>query len=107
MAKKSNIFIDQGATFSATFAVSNSTGYPMSLDGFTAVAQMRKEYESTNSYSFTTALGNSEIYLYMSASTTNAIPDGRYCYDVKITNVSGVADRIVEGIVTVSPQASR
>ena len=48
MATLSNIFIDQDATFTTTVTVNDSTGSALNLTGYTAVAQIRKTYLSSN-----------------------------------------------------------
>ena len=48
MAIIANIFIDQGADFSITVNVADVDGTTLNLTGYTAAAQMRKTYESTN-----------------------------------------------------------
>ena len=46
MATISNIFINQGADFSTTVTISDSDGTALNLAAFTALAQIRKTYES-------------------------------------------------------------
>ena len=41
MASITNIFIDQGATFSETITVKDTSGNALNLTGFTAIAQIR------------------------------------------------------------------
>ena len=55
MASISNIFIDQGATFSTTLTINDSTGSALNLTSYTAIAQIRKSPSSSTSVSFTTA----------------------------------------------------
>jgi hypothetical protein len=43
----------------------------------------------------------------MSSAVTANISPGRYVYDVKMMDTSNVTVRIMEGIVTVTPQVSR
>jgi hypothetical protein len=110
MATKANIVIDQGSTFSVTFDLTDENGDPLNLVGYTANAQLRKHYSSTNSVVFTcTSSGaNGNVTLSLTANQTNTIIAGRYVYDVELTeNVSNNVSRIVEGIVTVTPQVTR
>ena len=53
MASITNIFIDQGATFSKTITVKDTSGNALNLTGFTAIAQIRKSPSSSTSVSFT------------------------------------------------------
>ena len=44
MASISNIFIDQGATFTTTVTVSDANGDAVSLTGYSVAAQIRKTF---------------------------------------------------------------
>jgi hypothetical protein len=109
MSSKANIVIDQGATFSADLYLMDDHGTPLVLGGYTANSQMRKWYTSTNpAATFTTFVNatSSTITLSLTANQTSSIPPGRYVYDVEIRN-SQTTSRIVEGIVTVTPEVTR
>lgn len=107
MAVKANITIDQGTDFATSIDVTDDDGDPTDLSGFTGAAQMRKHYTSSNSYSFTVAVANGSVTLSMNSATTANISAGRYVYDCELTSGSNVVTRIVEGIVTVTPQVTR
>jgi hypothetical protein len=108
MANKVNIVIDQGTTFNTTYIIHNSSDEPIDFTSYTANSQMRKSYSSSNSFVFGVGLSsNGEVSLSMSANTTASITAGRYVYDVEVEDPSGVRSRIVEGIVTVTPQVTR
>jgi hypothetical protein len=109
MATKSNLVIDQGSTFSADLTLTDENGDTLLLAGYTANSQMRKWYTSSNpSATFTTAV-NAElgvITLSLTANQTSNLVAGRYVYDVEINDGAEIS-RIVEGIVTVTPQVTR
>lgn len=107
MAVKANITIDQGTDFATSIDVTDDNGDPTDLSGFTGAAQMRKHYTSTNSYSFSVAVATGAVTLSMNSATTTSIPAGRYVYDCELTSSGNVVTRIVEGIVTVTPQVTR
>jgi hypothetical protein len=109
MATKANLVIDQGSTFSADLNLADENGDPLILNGYTANSQIRKWYSSTNAAAtFTTAINveSGVISLNLSANQTSNLVSGRYVYDVELTDSGGVS-RIVEGIVTVTPQVTR
>ena len=56
MASISNIFIDQGATFTTTLTINDSNGDALDLTGYTAIAQLRKSPSSSTSTDFTTGI---------------------------------------------------
>lgn len=108
MAFKANIVIDQGASFSSSITVTDDEGVPVDLTGYTGTAQMRKHYTSSNSVSFAVAVSNAGIIaLSLTANQTANIAAGRYVYDVEVTDTNNLVYRIVEGIVTLTPQVTR
>lgn len=110
MAVKTNLIIDQGSSFNTTLNVVNSEGAPFNLTGYTGAAQMRKTYTSSTAYDFTVAIGDAlggALVVSMSSTTTASIPAGRYVYDVEITDAAGAVTRVVQGLVTVSPEVTR
>ena len=113
MAAVSNIFIDQGADFSTTMEIADTNELALNLTGYTILAQIRKTYSSTTSTSFTTAIDSDpttgKITLSLSDVQTTALEEGRYVYDVVITNTNSndYKTRVVEGIATVMPSVTR
>ena len=111
MASISNIFIDQGATFSTTLTINDSTGSALDLTNYTAIAQIRKSPSSSTATSFTVAFvsprSSGQITISLTDTQTTALEAGRYNYDVLITSGSSVKTRVVEGIATVNPAVSR
>ena len=111
MASISNIFIDQGATFSTTLTINDSTGSALDLTNFTAIAQIRKSPSSSTSTAFTVAFVSprttGQITISLTPTQTTALEAGRYNYDVLITSGTNVKTRVVEGIATVNPSVSR
>jgi hypothetical protein len=108
MATKANLVIDQGTTFTTTLTVTDDDGTALDLTGYTGSAQIRKHYTSSNSVSFNVAVspGSGEVTLSLTANATSNITAGRYVYDCELTN-TGTVSRILEGIVTVTPQVTR
>lgn len=108
MAQKVNIVLDQGTTFSTTYEFTDDNGDPIDFSTYTGAAQMRKSYATSTPHSFTVGLGtNGIVSLTMNSATTSAITAGRYVYDLEVTDQAGITSRLVEGIVTVTPQVTR
>ena len=110
MASIANIFIDAGANYSKIITVSENSGGPLNLTGYTVKSQIRKSYTSTTAYTFTSSVLDAvtgKLRLQLTAEQTGAIPPGRYLYDVEITSSSGNRSRVVEGIVTVTPEITQ
>ena len=109
MATRVNIILDQGTDFSTTVNLSDSSGINLNLTGYSANSQMRKTFSSSNSTAFTTSLSvaNSTLTLSMNNETTAALSPGRYVYDVELKSSSNVISRILEGLVTVTPEVTK
>jgi hypothetical protein len=108
MATKANIILDQGTTFLTTITVENDEGEPINLADYTCRAQMRKHYTSSNAVSFTAEAGaDGNITLSLTANQTSNIIPGRYVYDVEVISNTNTVTRLVEGIVTVTPEVTR
>ena len=111
MATISNIFINQGANFTTTVTISDSDGSALDLTSYTALAQIRKTYDSTTATDFTAAFDSDrttgKITISLTDTQTTALNSGRYVYDLLITSAGGDKTRVVEGIATVNPSVSR
>ena len=110
MATVSNLFVDAGASYSNIISVAATNGQPLNLTGYTVASQMRKSYQSSTAYNFTASVFNAEqgkVRLQLTPEQSQAIPAGRWLYDLEITSPSGNKTRVVEGIVTVNPQITQ
>jgi hypothetical protein len=109
MAAISNLYIDQGSTFSAIITIKGSDGNPINLTGFTVASQMRKSYGSTTAYSFVTTVHDAlsgKVKLFLSAENSSLIKPGRYLYDIEIT-INSTKTRVVEGLVILTPEITK
>lgn len=112
MAAVANLRIDQGASFSSDVTVSDTDGSAFDLTGYTAAAKMALGYASTRTRTNITSTINSPstgvITLTLTPAVTSTLEaPARYVYDVEITKTSdGTITRVIEGIITVSPQVT-
>ena len=109
MATRVNIVIDQGTDFETSIELTDTAGAQLDLTGMSAASQIRKTHTSSNSVAFTTALANATgtLSLSLNNSTTSSMSSGRYVYDVELTDSGGVISRILEGVVTVTPEVTK
>ena len=109
MATRVNIIIDQGTDFSTAINLTDSSGVNLNLTGYSAASQIRKTFSSSNSTAFTCTLttANSTLTLALNNSVTAAMSPGRYVWDPELTNSSGTISRILEGMVTVTPEVTK
>jgi hypothetical protein len=105
MAAIANLYVDQGTTFSTSVLVTNDDGSAFDLTGYTVAAQIRKSYSSSTATVADPSTAG-QINLSLTATQTGTLEEGRYVYDVEVT--SGVTvTRVIEGLVTVSPQVTK
>lgn len=107
MAAVKNLYIDQGSDFSAQITIYDDNNSPWNLTGYTGAAKIRKSYYSTNYVNFTVSFNavrtTGIVILELSASQTSIMEQGRYLYDVVLSDSSGKKTRVIEGIVTINP----
>lgn len=110
MAAITNFIIEQGATFTTTVTVKAADATAFNLTGYTPRAQMRKSYYSSTKTDFTAvitgAATDGKVTLSLTAAQTALLTDGRYVYDIEIDNNTSVF-RVLEGMVTVSPNVTK
>lgn len=109
MAIKANLIVDQGTDYTTSINLTDDNDNVVDLTGYTGVGQMRKTYTSSNAVSFSITLesANGVVVMSLTDTQTAAITAGRYVYDVFVTSPANITSRIVEGIVTVTPRATR
>lgn len=108
MAIKANLIIDQGTDYSTSITLTDVDDNAINLADFTAQAQIRKTYSSSNSVSFSISITDTQgvIQLSLTDTQTANLTPGRYVYDVIMTTAN-TTTRVVEGIVTVTPRVTR
>lgn len=106
------LYLDQGATFNYVRRIADDvTGLSMNLVNHTARSQLRRSYYSANaSASFTCSVSspaNGEITLSLTANQTSQLKAGRYLFDVEVQAANNHVTRVLEGLVTVTPEITR
>jgi hypothetical protein len=108
-AAYTNLYLEQGTTFTTTITLDDVYGDIYDLNGYIASSQIRKSYYSSNAtaiFSTSINVGQGTITLELSSATTANIAAGRYVYDTVIS-ANNTTTRILEGIVDVSPRVTR
>jgi hypothetical protein len=108
MATVNNLVIDQGTTFSFTFNLTNVDGSAKDLTNYTIAAQIRKSYYTSTKVDFYTDTVDSEgeITISLTSTQTSNLKAGRYVYDIEIDDTTETI-RVLEGIITVTPEVTR
>ena len=105
-----NFILEQGATFNRILTLKEDGGV-MDLTGYSVASLMRSTHDSSTVVgTFACTVSNAtggQITMTMTNSTTGAIEEGIYVYDIEIASGAGVITRIMEGTVTVNPEVTR
>jgi hypothetical protein len=117
MSQYEEFTVDQGTDFSIKLELVNKDGTKKNLTGYSAAAQIRKTYSSSDSDAVTFASqfeaprSDGILNLTLTNSQTGAMKAGRYVYDVEISSTDSadntIIERILEGQITVSPSVTR
>ena len=103
MARKQNIVIDQGSTFSLDIDLNDENGEPFDLTNYSAECEIKKHYLSANAISLTVTLETGNINISLTSNASSTIEAGKYVYDVKIIAANNEITRVIEGLATVTP----
>lgn len=113
MAVQVNFVIDQGALFEGIATIQTESGSVFNLTGMTPYAQMRKSYYSQTAVNIgVTVYGDptaGQIQLRLTPDQTDAVRAGRYVYDVEVHSNADpdYVKRVLQGIITISPQVTK
>ena len=111
MGAKANIIVDQGADFLTSITVTDDAGAVVDLTGYTGSGQIRKHYDSSTSTTFALVFGSPRsdgvVTLTLGRTVTANLESGRYVYDVELTTSANTRSRLIEGMVTVTPEVTR
>lgn len=106
-----DLTLDAGTDFKSNVDLAADDGTPVNVAGFMFSSQIRRSYTSINATAnivCTIANGaGGNVFLSLDSANTANIKPGRYVYDVLMTDGDGVKRRLIEGILTVTPQVSK
>jgi len=117
MAQFEEFTIDQGTDVAINIHVTNNNGSPKDLANYSVAAKMKKSYssDSDSTFDFTgnidTPTTKGIAIISMTNTQTDAIPAGRYLYDVELSFVDSsgntITERILEGRMQVTPSVTK
>lgn len=103
--------VDQGSTFETSLDLIADDGTSINVTNYLFSGQIRKSYYSSNPTAnltiTVTDAANGNAIISLNAATTTNIKAGRYLYDVKMTDTTNTVTRILEGIITITPQVTK
>lgn len=112
MAAYVELYMDQGANFRNVVNLTDDiTNASINLVNYSVRSQMRRSYYSANPTANIVCSisdsSNGEITMTMTSANTANIKAGRYLFDLETEDDNGFVTRVLEGIITVTPQVTR
>ena len=100
-----NLVIYKYTDFEQTFMLEDSsTNSAKDLTGFTATCKMQRTLNLGSLTQFTLTFTNrtqGKIRITLTDDQTAQIADGKYFYELMLTDPDGVVERVIEGVVIV------
>ena len=100
-----NLLIYKHTDFEQTFILEDSqSNSAKDLTGFTGTCKMQRTLNLGSLTSFTLAFTNrtlGKVRISLTSTQTAILPDGKYFYELMLTDPNGVVERVIEGIVIV------
>ena len=100
-----NLIIYKHTDFEQTFVLEDSlSNSAKDLTGFTGSCKMQRTLNLGSLTAFNLAFTNralGKVRISLSSTQTANIADGKYFYELMLTDPSGVVERVIEGVVIV------
>ena len=100
-----NLLIYKHTDFEHTFILEDSqSNSAKDLTGFTGTCKMQRTLNLGSLTSFTLAFTNrslGKVRISLTSTQTANIADGKYFYELMLTDPNGVVERVIEGVVIV------
>ena len=100
-----NLVIYKHTDFEQTFALEDSnTNSVKNLTGFSATCKMQRTLKLGSLTRFSLAFTNralGKVRISLTNTQTANIADGKYFYELMLTDPNGVVERVIEGVVIV------
>ena len=100
-----NLLIYKHTDFEQTFILEDSqSNSAKDLTGFTGTCKMQRTLNLGSLTSFTLAFTNrtlGKVRISLTSTQTANIADGKYFYELVLTDPNGIVERVIEGVVVV------
>lgn len=104
----------QGTDYTLNVTVKDSAGVTTDLTGYTVRGQARPSYDGSLSFQFVCTLlsqitntGQFAAAIPKTAITSVLSDQQSLVYDIEIESSSGTVTRVLEGVITVTPEVTR
>lgn len=103
--REKNIFIDIGTDFSKSLIVSNKDNVAIDLTDWTINASMKRNYIAEDTVDFVAAITTAAsglISISLTDTISATLDEGRYVYDIVLTDDTGLKYKAFHGIATIN-----
>ena len=117
MAQYEEITIDQGSDATIQLELVDANGSKKNLSNYTITGKIKKNYSDSSgeATAFATAVVSPSTdgvcTLKLTNTQTDALKAGRYVYDVELSHTDSsdttIIERVLEGIITVTPSVTK
>jgi hypothetical protein len=115
VAAKHNFKMEQGATFSRTFVLTDDVGTPIDITSYIARMQIRSSIAASSTILDATSLGSymtvgstdGKITLTVPATVTSTYTTIDSVYDLEVQSPTGIVTRLLEGSVKLDLNVTR
>ena len=101
-----NLIIYKHTDFEQTFVLEDSqSSSAKDLTGFTGLCRMQRTLNLGSLTAFTVTFvnrSNGKVRISLTSTQTANIADGKYFYELMLTDPNGIVERVIEGIVIVN-----
>jgi len=104
-----NLDINKNTDYTRTFTVFDIYNNVINLDGFLVNSQIRRNPLTSANVAFTMTIIDShagKIKMFLPHSITNTL-DGKYFYDIFLTNPSSIKYKIEDGLISINPNITQ
>lgn len=102
-----DFIVNIGTDWKQEIVISDVSGNPVDLSPYTISTGFKKHYMASKLYPIDYTVNSNVLILSISAITSSTIFDGRYDYDVVVTDSSNIKSKILEGVITFNPTINK
>lgn len=111
MSNTYDISVEQGSSFDLSFTVTDASGIPMNLSGYTATGKLKYSYGSTGlllnlspviDASYVSGLVN----ISLTPTQTASLPITKAVYDIEVISSGGYVVKAGKGYAEIAPEVT-
>lgn len=106
----SYLHASQGSDTVFTITLQDQNGAVQNLTGYTVRSKYARAHSSATKYSFLAEIKSpatdGKITLTLTDSATDSIKPGNYVFDTELVDSTGSVDRVLEGLLEISPSVT-